>query len=118
MIQNTVRRYLPLALCAAVLAFSHATGLAQDEAAPAAHDTSIFQTIKEGGPLIMAIWLAIIGTSVTMVTLIIQNAMSLRKNKLAPPPLIQALQQNFSAGNYQEAWETCNANNNYLANVL
>ena len=118
MIQPTFRRYLPLALFAAALAFSHATGLAQDEAAPPPHETSIFQTIKEGGPLIMAIWLAIIGTSVTMVTLIIQNAMSLRKNKLAPPPLIQALQQNFGSGNYQEAWETCNANNNYLANVL
>ena len=98
---------------------SLATGFAQDEPAAAApKETSIFMTIKEGGPLIMAIWLAIIGTSVTMVTLIIQNSMSLRKNKLAPPPLIQALQQNIGSGNYQEAWETCNANSNYLANVL
>jgi biopolymer transport protein ExbB len=118
MIALTFRRYLPLALCATVMALSNAAGLAQDEAPPAPHETNIFQTIREGGPLIMAIWLAIIGTSVTMVTLIIQNAMSLRKNKLAPPPLISALQQNLSAGNYQEAWETCNANNNYLANVL
>lgn len=119
MIHPTFRRYLPLVLCIAALVVSHATGFAQEEAAAPEHkETSIFQTIKEGGPLIMAIWLAIIGTSVTMVTLIIQNAMSLRKNKLAPPALIAALQQNFSAGNYQEAWETCNANNNYLANVL
>jgi biopolymer transport protein ExbB len=119
MILPTFRRYLPLVLFVAVLALGHATGLTQEEAAPAEpKQTSIIQTIREGGPLIMAIWLAIIGTSVTMVTLIIQNAMSLRKNKLAPPPLIQALQQNLSAGNYQEAWETCNANNNYLANVL
>ena len=79
---------------------------------------NIFQTIKEGGPLIITIWLAIIGTSVTMVTLIIQNIMSLRKDKLAPPPLIQALQQTIAAGNYQEAWATCHANKNYLANVL
>jgi biopolymer transport protein ExbB len=44
--------------------------------------------------------------------------MQLRKAKLAPPPLIAALQQTILNGNYQEAWETCNANKNYLANVL
>jgi biopolymer transport protein ExbB len=113
------RRYVPALLCLAALVVSHATGFAQDEEAAAApHSQNIFQTIKEGGPLIMLIWCAIIGTSVTMVTFIIQNLMSLRKTKLAPPPLINALQQTIAAGNYQEAWETCNANRNYLANVL
>lgn len=119
MIHPKFRRYLPLALSALALAVSCTTGFAQEEGAPAAHgDTSIFQTIKEGGPLIMAIWMAIIGTSITMVTFIIQNVMSLRKDKLAPPALIAALEQTIMAGNYQEAWETCKANNNYLANVL
>ena len=105
-----------------MFALACASGLAQEADAaatpPPKQDTNIFQTIKEGGPLIMRIWCAIIGTSVTMVTLIIQNIMSLRKDKLAPPPLIHALQQTIAAGNYQEAWETCNANKNYLANVL
>ncbi len=120
MIPTKLRRYLPLAIFLAVLALGYATGFAQDEAAvPEAHKPqNIFQTIKEGGVLIMLIWLCIVGTSVTMVTLIIQNAMSLRKDKLAPPPLIQALQQTLGAGNYQEAWATCAANKNYLANVL
>ena len=121
MIHPKFRRYLPFALTVLALVVCCATGLAQDaEPAEAAHhgDTSVFQTIKEGGPLIMAIWAAIIGTSVTMVTFIIQNIMSLRKDKLAPPPLIAALEQTIAAGNYQEAWETCKANNNYLANVL
>ncbi len=120
MIHPKIRRYLPLALTVLALVLSRATGLAEEDvaAAGAAHDTSIFQNIKEGGPLIMLIWAAIVGTSVTMVTFIIQNIMSLRKNKLAPPPLIAALEQTILAGNYQEAWETCKANNNYLANVL
>jgi len=119
MIHPKLRRYLPFILCVAALLLCHATGLAQDdEAAPAPKQQNIFQTIKEGGPLIMLIWCAIIGTSVTMVTFIIQNVISLRKTKLAPPALIDALQQNILAGNYQEAWETCNANKNYLANVL
>jgi biopolymer transport protein ExbB len=119
MIRPTFRRFLPLLLFVCAYALVCASGFAQDaEAPPPPKQENIFQTIREGGPLIMAIWCAIIGTSVTMVTLIIQNIMSLRKDKLAPPPLIQALQQTITAGNYQEAWATCNANKNYLANVL
>jgi biopolymer transport protein ExbB len=119
MIHPRLRRHLPFLLCLASLALSHATGFGQDEeGAPAPHAQNIFETIKEGGPLIMTIWGAIVLTSVTMVTFIIQNVLSLRKAKLAPPPLINALQQTIAVGNYQEAWETCNANKNYLANVL
>ena len=121
MIHPKLRRHLPFVLTVLALALSRATGFAQEEgaeAAPIGHETSIIQTIIKGGPLIMMIWLAIIGTSVTMVTFIIQNILSLRKTKLAPPPLIVALEQTISAGNYQEAWETCKANSNYLANVV
>lgn len=119
MIPSLLRRSLPLLLTAAAYAFLGATGLAQEEApAAASHDTSVLHQIMEGGPLIMFIWLCIVGTSVIMVTLIIQNAMSLKKDKLAPPPLIEALRQTLESGNYQEAWATCAANKNYLANVL
>jgi biopolymer transport protein ExbB len=119
MIQSTLRRYLPLLLLVTTLVFLGGTGFAQDEA-PAAehHDQSVIKQIMEGGPLIMFIWLCIVGTSVIMVTLIIQNAMSLKKSKLAPPPLVEALRQTLESGNYQEAWATCAANKNYLANVL
>ncbi len=115
--KSTLRRYLPLVVCALALVIAPSVGFAEEGAA-GQEAQSVFDTIREGGPLIMAIWVAIIGTSVTMVTLIIQNAMQLRKDKLAPLPLIHSLRQLISAGNYQEAWETCNANNNYLSNVL
>ena len=116
--QSALRRFLPLLVCALALVVAPNVGFAE-EGAEAGHEAqSVFDTIREGGPLIMAIWVAIIGTSVTMVTLIIQNAMQLRKDKLAPLPLIHSLRQLIAAGNYQEAWETCNANNNYLSNVL
>ncbi len=119
MIPTRFRRHLPLALFLAALYLGTALGLAQDEAPPAPpKQESVIEMIKNGGILIQLIWLCIIGTSVTMVTFIIQNIMSLRKDKLAPPPLIQALQQTLGAGNYQEAWATCAANKNYLANVL
>ena len=116
--KSALRRFLPLLVCALALVIAPNVGFAEEGAEAGQEAQSVFDTIREGGPLIMAIWGAIIGTSVTMVTLIIQNAMQLRKDKLAPLPLIHSLRQLIAAGNYQEAWETCNANNNYLSNVL
>jgi biopolymer transport protein ExbB len=107
-------RFTSLLALFALLAFP-SLGMAAEEGSG---EHSVFQIIMDGGPLIIGIWLTIIGTSVVMVTLIIQNAMQLRKDKLAPPPLVQALQQTIGGGNYQEAWATCDANKNYLANVL
>ena len=117
MIRPHLRRYLPFAVFLAVLAIGHATGFAQ-EAGGEDKKHTIWETIREGGPLIIGIWLAIIGTSVTMVTFIVQGLLTLRKDKLAPPPLVESLRQTIAAGNYQEAWEICNANKNYLSNVL
>jgi biopolymer transport protein ExbB len=116
--KSALRRFLPLLVCALALVIAPNAGFAEEGAEAGQEAQSVFDTIREGGPLIMAIWVAIIGTSVTMVTLILQNAMQLRKDKLAPLPLIHSLRQLIAAGNYQEAWETCNANNNYLSNVL
>jgi biopolymer transport protein ExbB len=92
--------------------------LAQEGAAAKPEGESLIQVIIHGGPLIIMIWLAILGTSVVMVTFVIQNILTLRKPKIAPPALIDALKTTIAAGNYQEAWETCNANDNYLVNVL
>ena len=104
MIHPKFRSSATYALLVLALVLSRATGLAQEEAAPAAGgDQSVIDLILHGGPMIIAIWLCIVGTSVTMVTFIIQNIMQLRKDKLAPPALIAALQQTIAAGNYQEA---------------
>ena len=116
-----MKRHLALAFSFLILLGSIA--VAQDAAAggaaaaPAQQD-SILSVIKGSGPLGMCIWIAILATSITMVTLIIQNALTLRREKLAPQALIDSLRNEIAAGNYQGAWETCNVNNNYLANVL
>jgi biopolymer transport protein ExbB len=78
---------------------------------------SILHVIFNGGPLIILIWCAILGTSITMVMFVIQNILTLRKEKIAPQALVDSLRNDVAAGNYQGAWETCAANNNYLANV-
>ena len=115
-----IRKYLPFVFALAVTLALASTGFAQDAADAAApvHKGTILDTIKEGGPLIIMIWLAILGTSITMVTFVIQNILTLQNNKIAPPPLVNSLRETIEAGNYQEAWEICNANKNYLANVL
>ena len=114
MIKNQFRRYLPAALPAILTLLATSGAFAQE----AAKQESVFSAIIHGGPLIIFIWLCILATSTIMVTLIIQLAISLKKEKLAPPPLVDSLRQLIVSGNYQEAWETCNANRNYFANVL
>ena len=80
---------------------------------------SIIDTIRHGGVLIMLIWVCIVGTSVVMVTFVIQLFIQVRRQNLAPKPLIAALDASLRAGNFQEAWETCQANKKtYVAGVL
>ncbi|MFZ4776307.1 MAG: MotA/TolQ/ExbB proton channel family protein [Terrimicrobiaceae bacterium] len=87
------------------------------EGAPA-ENMNIIQTILHGGPLIIMIWLAILGTSMVMLTFIIQLFIVLRDEQLAPQALVDSLQSTIHAGNYQEAWEICRANKAYIALVL
>ena len=115
MLKPTLRRILPFILTPAVALSTVATATA----AAADHGSeNVLKQILNSGGMVIFIWLCILATSVIMVTLIIQLAISLRKDKLAPPPLVDSLRQLIGSGNYQEAWETCNANKNYLVNVL
>ena len=118
MMKLSSRLVLPVLLIVVLIAFVPAA-FAQEAAgkAPAA-EKSVIQTILGSGPLGVAIWCAILGASITMVTFVIQNILTLRNDRLAPPPLVDSLRQVLAAGNYQEAWEICKANNNYLANTL
>ena len=111
-------RKLPLFLLAAFFAVTAIPARAAEEAA-APESTSIIQMILHGGPLIIMIWLAIVGTSMIMVTFVIQMFLQVRRQSLAPKALVTALDESLKAGNYQEAWETCKANpKTYVAAVL
>lgn len=100
----------------ALFAAAPAAFAAEEGAAP--ESMNIIQTILHGGPLIIAIWICILGTSITMVTFIIQLFLKLRDEELAPRALVQSLDDTIRAGNYQEAWEICRANKAYIAQVL
>jgi len=108
---------LPLLSCLFLLA-GLTMASAEQAAGPAPESHSLFDTIFGGGPLIVLIWLCIVGTSVTMVTFIIQLFLAVRSEQLAPKALFESLEATVRAGNYQEAWEICNANKAYIAQVL
>ncbi len=112
---STVHRILT---CLLLLAATLPAAWAEEAAAGGGESHSILQTIIGGGPLIIMIWIAILGTSIIMVTFIIQLFLSLRDEQLAPKALLDSLHATILAGNYQEAWEICRANKAYIALVL
>ncbi len=110
-------RTLLRSVLTALIALAAVSGAHAAEGAPA-ESHNIIQVILSGGPLIVMIWLAILGTSITMVTFIIQLFLVLRDEQLAPAALLESLRSTIAAGNYQEAWEICRANKAYIALVL
>jgi biopolymer transport protein ExbB len=110
-INSVIHRILPLFLLLASGSLTHAADKPPDQ-------MSILETILHGGPLIVMIWICILGTSMVLVTFSIQLFMVLRAENLAPKALMESLNSTIQAGNYQEAWETCKANKAYVAKVL
>ena len=108
---SVIHRILPLFLLLASGSLTHAADKPPDQ-------MSILETILHGGPLIVMIWICILGTSMVLVTFSIQLFMVLRAENLAPKALMESLNSTIQAGNYQEAWETCKANKAYVAKVL
>lgn len=60
----------------------------------------------------------IIAMSIVAVALIIENFMSIKREKLAPPDLLDDLEALFDGENFQEAVELCEQDKNYLTNVV
>ncbi len=110
-LKPTIQRLLPILLLFLASPLAMASDKPPDE-------MNIIETILHGGPLIVMIWLCILGTSMVMITYIIQLFMTLRVDSLAPKALLDSLASSVRAGNFQEAWEICNANKVYIAQVL
>ncbi len=60
----------------------------------------------------------IIVISVVALALIIENFMTIKREKLAPPDVIDDLEALFDGENFQEAVELCEQDKNYLTNVV
>lgn len=60
----------------------------------------------------------IIGVSVVALALVIEHFISIKREKLAPPELVDEIEELFGQGNYQAALETCEQNPCYFTRVV
>jgi biopolymer transport protein ExbB len=60
----------------------------------------------------------IVALSIVAVALIIENFVSIKRDKLAPPDVIDELEALFEAEQFQEAMDLCESDHNYLTNVV
>ncbi|MDE0916161.1 MAG: MotA/TolQ/ExbB proton channel family protein [Planctomycetota bacterium] len=95
-----------------VAAFSATAALAQD-AVKQAPSKSLGEVLGDSG----AIGMCIVLLSVVALAVIIENFVSLNRDKLAPPELIDEIQALFEDEQYQEAMELCENEPNYFTRV-
>ncbi|MFT7484324.1 MAG: hypothetical protein ACI9F9_000164, partial [Candidatus Paceibacteria bacterium] len=100
-------------LCQAKTRLAHLAARSLPIAAAAALTTSpLFAADVESSALDVftksgAIGILIIVLSVVALAVVIENAVTLKRDKLAPPELIDEVQALFDEGQYQEAMELC-----------
>ena len=91
-----------------------------EPAAPAAptkkraQSTSVLDTINKGG----IVGYFIIGLSFVALSLIIEHAVTIRREKVCPTELANELQDYFNEEQYEEALELCNVERNLLTDVI
>jgi len=125
-----IRRHLPLLLTIllVIFLFSFTGNLHADDAAAAAtSDASkeaapvtfinIFFNFKEHAAKAVVMWMLLL-MSVVMMTFIIEMTVKLRTAKLAPPAVVALLKDALGQGNYQGAWEICQANPCFISKVF
>ncbi len=103
-----------LVLALIVFAGAGASFAQEDAAAIEAPGLTIGGVISNGG----FVGYLILGLSVLSMALIIEHFVSIRRDKLAPPQVIDEIESLFEEENYQESLELCEAEPTYLTNVV
>ncbi len=110
------KRSAPLVVLSLFVVLLSDTGLAAQAATPPAAPASspgIGELIVISGPFG---WL-LIALSVLALTLVIEAYVSLKRDKLAPPDLIDEIQALFDEGEYQEAMRLCEDEQNFFTKI-
>lgn len=94
-----------------------ASSVFAQEPAASSKDVKFWEIFFKGDAKAVCMWLLLI-MSVVMVTFSIELVIKLRVSKLAPPAVVALIRDALGAGNYQLAWETCQANPCYLSRVI
>lgn len=106
----TLLRALP---ALAVFLLAAAPALAQEAAASEPESLSMWNLVVLSG----FIGWVIIGLSVVTLAVVIENIVTLNREKLAPPELIDEIQSLFDEGQFQEAMELCENEPNFFTRV-
>ena len=77
-------------------------------------DKTFFQVLKEGG----IVMIPLAAVSVYMLTLIIDSVRRIQNKVVCPPDLVNHLRSQFSAGDYNAAFQTCRSKACFLTNVV
>jgi len=93
----------PLCLCAVAFGQEEVT-----------QSNAVMDMFKHAG----IIGYVIVLVSVVSLALIIENFMTLKRDKLAPPDVIDELEALFDEENFQDALELCEGERGYLTNVV
>jgi len=107
------KKVFVICLIAALLVLTTSPLWAQD-GGPKKETVTLGKIFKDGG----TIGWVIVSLSVVGLALIISDFVEMRKEKLAPPDLIEEIEALFEAGEYQEAIELCEAEPSYFTNVV
>jgi biopolymer transport protein ExbB len=99
----------PLLLATSLVAQDAAAGGAEPRSAIA--DFFAYENCGTVGYLIMVL-------SIVAGALILENFMNIKREKLAPPDLLDEIEALFDGENFQEAVELCEQEKNYLTNVI
>jgi len=89
-------------------------GFAQE---PAAEERSVIADVFDYDNAGLIGYLIVV-MSIVALALIIENFMSIKREKLAPPDLIDELEALFDEENFQEAVELCEQEKNYLTHCV
>jgi biopolymer transport protein ExbB len=105
---------LALTLLVVILASAPGAFAQEKDAAPKAKETTLLETIHQGG----AIGYTIMLMNVVAVALIINYAMQIKRDILVPPEMLGQLESLFEDEEYEEAMTLCESQPNYLSNVI
>jgi biopolymer transport protein ExbB len=112
-------RYLATsALALAVSLLSTASAAAQGPAAQTAPPVERPNTIVDMFSNAGTVGYIIVLLSIVGLALVIENFITLKREKMAPPELVDELEALFDEENFQEAIEVCENEKNYLCNSV
>jgi biopolymer transport protein ExbB len=93
-------------------------GDAAKEAEATSGGTGFFAVVMSGGWMGVVLWLALLGSSVAGVWLMIDSFVTIQQKKIVPESLVQKVREAMEQGDVMKALKQCESEPGPLANIL